>query len=123
MTHEECRAAILKREAEQVEFAPAGQAYKPLGEMTPRSRSGGGKFVSATDYDALRQQLADVSHERDGLRAERAKLVTCGIELETGLRIIATANVKTRAPDLRLKAKQTLNRAMSGASTEQKAQS
>lgn len=73
--------------------------------------------------DALRQQLADVSHERDGLRAERDQLVTCGIELERGLRIIATANVKTRAPDLRLKAKQTLSRAMSGASTEQQVQS
>lgn len=69
MTHEECRAAILKREAEQVEFAPAGQAYKPLGEMTPRSRSGGGKFVSASDYDALRQKLIDASADLVTYRA------------------------------------------------------
>ncbi|WP_122242321.1 hypothetical protein [Pseudomonas syringae] len=48
-----------------------------------------------------------------GLRAELVALKAQRDELEAGLRIIATAGTKTRAPDLRMTAKQTLNRALS----------
>lgn len=41
----------------------AGRAY------TPRSNSHTEEHVSFSDYDALRQQLADVTAERDNLKA------------------------------------------------------
>ncbi|WP_241150761.1 hypothetical protein [Pseudomonas viridiflava] len=48
-----------------------------------------------------------------GLNDDVARLKARCNEMESGLRIIATAGTKTRAPDLRLKAKQTLIRALS----------
>ncbi|WP_024666497.1 hypothetical protein ACTACQ_05075 [Pseudomonas syringae] len=54
----------------------------------------------------LSQQLADVSNERDRLRAS----VT---ELESGLRIIAVAGKGSSLGGLKMVAKQSLNRAFS----------
>ncbi len=55
----------------------------------------------------------DFASKMLGAQSERDQLKARCDELEAGLRIIATAGTKTRAPDLRLKAKQTLNRALS----------
>ncbi|MCD5994200.1 hypothetical protein KDX38_10770 [Pseudomonas sp. CDFA 602] len=67
------------------------------------------QVVEVADFEILRQQLADVSHERDGLRAA----VT---ELESGLRIIAVCAKGSGLGAMKLVAKQSLNRAFGTAS-------